>query len=162
VQITHDRLPTTEAREQHNYGWNGCLDKLEKFVGSASASQQGCPQPGTFCWNELLVNNPAPAAKFYAQLFGWQAVEFPGGMNYTLFKQNGRDVGGLMKSPSDQIPPHWLAYVMVENVDASAKKAGELGAKVMMPPMDIPTVGRIAVFQDPQGAALGLFQPEKK
>jgi predicted enzyme related to lactoylglutathione lyase len=66
-----------------------------------------------------------------------------------------------MARPSPQAPPHWLAYVMVESVDASAKKAGDLGAKILMPPTDIPTVGRIAVFQDPEGAPLGVFQPAK-
>jgi predicted enzyme related to lactoylglutathione lyase len=50
---------------------------------------------------------------------------------------------------------------MVESVDASARKAAELGAKTLMPPMDIPTVGRIAVIQDPEGAPLGMFQPAK-
>ena len=55
----------------------------------------------------------------------------------------------------------WLAYVKVENVDATAHKATDLGAKIFMPAIDIPTVGRIAIFQDPQGATLGIFQPAK-
>ena len=83
-------------------------------------------------------------------------------MKYTMFKQNGQKSGGLMQKQHEQAPPHWLAYVEVESVDASAKKAGELGATIVMPPMDIPTVGRIAIFQDPQGAALGIFQPERE
>ena len=162
VQITHERFPSAEIRENHTYGWNGCLEKMERLLVASADATQTCAAAGTFCWNELLVANPGVAEKFYSQLFGWQAAEFPGGMPYTLFKKDGRDVGGLMKSPKENMPPHWLAYVFVENVDAAAKRAADLGGTVLMPPMDIPTVGRIAVFQDPQGAALGLFQPEKK
>lgn len=162
VQITHDRFPNAEVQEMHNHGWNGCLDKLEKQLGNEAGGSQNCPAPGEFCWNELLAVSPDKAAKFYTQLFGWNTEAMPGGMNYTIFKQNGTMVGGLMARPNEQAPPHWLAYVRVENVDESAKHAGELGARILMPPMDIPTVGRIAVFMDPEGAPLGLFQPEKK
>jgi uncharacterized protein YndB with AHSA1/START domain/predicted enzyme related to lactoylglutathione lyase len=162
VQITHDRFPNAEVRDKHTYGWNGCLDKLEKQVGSEANASEGCPEPGTFCWNELLAVSPGNAAKFYTQLFGWKTEAMPGGMPYTLFKQDGEMVGGLMGRPHEQVPPHWLAYVKVENVDASAKKASDLGAKTIMPPTDIPTVGRIAVIQDPEGAPLGLFQPAKE
>jgi len=161
VQITHDRLPNNDVRDRHSHGWNGSLDKLERVFATADSGGQPCPVPGSFCWNELLAANPAKAGKFYTQLFGWSTEEMSAGMNYTLFKQNGRMIGGLMGRPNAQAPPHWLAYVMVENVDASARKAGELGARMLMPPTDIPTMGRIAVFQDPEGAPLGLFQPAK-
>ncbi len=162
VQITHDRFPSAEVRERHSYGWNGCLDKLEKRLAAAGEGTQNCPEPGTFCWNELLAANPGKAKQFYTQLFGWSTEEMPGGMNYTIFKQDGKSIGGLMARPNPQAPPHWLAYVMVEDVDASVKRAGELGAKVLMPPMDIPTIGRIAVFTDVEGAPLGVFQPVKQ
>jgi predicted enzyme related to lactoylglutathione lyase len=136
--------------------------RKQKTTTPASEGQGNCPQTGSFCWNELLASDTAGAAKFYGQLFGWQAVEFPGPMKYSLLKQDGRDIGGLMQRPMENVPPHWLAYVKVENVDASFKKATTLGAKTLMPPMDIPDIGRIAVFQDPQGAALGIFQPAKE
>jgi uncharacterized protein len=160
VQITHDRFPSPEIRDKHNYGWSGCLDKLEKqFSPASGGSAPTCSETGTFCWNELLAIAPGGAGKFYAQLFGWQTEAMAGGMPYTLFKQNGKSVGGLMARPHEQAPPHWLAYVRVDNVDSSARRAGELGAKLLMPPTDIPTVGRIAIFADPEGAPLGLFQP---
>jgi predicted enzyme related to lactoylglutathione lyase len=158
VQIAHDLFPSTEVRDRHQYGWNGCLDKLERQL-AAAAGEQACAETGTFCWNELLAINPSNAGKFYTQLFGWKTESMPGGKDYTLFKQGGQMVGGLMARCNEQAPPHWLAYVRVENVDACSKKAGELGAKVLMAPTDIPTVGRIAVFQDPEGAPLGIFQP---
>src|SRR5208282_1422405 len=96
-------------------------------------------------------------------VFGWQTGEYPGaGTKYTLWKNQGKDIGGLMKRPMESIPPQWLAYVTVADANATAKKAGEAGGKVVTPPFDVPTVGRIAVLQDPQGAALGIIQPTNK
>ncbi len=109
-----------------------------------------------------MTSETDAAATFYSRLFGWGTEAFSGGkMSYTLFKANGRQVAGLMARPDDQMPPQWLAYVHVSDVDASTREARELGAKVCLEPKDIPTVGRIAVIQDPQGAPLGIFQPEK-
>ena len=125
-------------------------------------TQQTCPEAGSFCWNELLARDSNAAAQFYSRLFGWTAVPFPGETPYTLFKADDRQVAGLMTCPDEQIGPRWLSYVLVEDVDASAKKAGDLGAAILMEPTDIPSVGRIAVFQDPQGAPLGIFQPAEK
>ncbi len=65
----------------------------------------------------------------------------------------------MMRCPQPGLPTHWLAYVTVEAVDAAAGSAKKLGAKIVVEPRDIPEVGRIAVFVDPQGAALGLFKP---
>ena len=163
VQITHEGLPSEEVKQDHLHGWNECLDKLEQHLTPGAQSQQPRMTAGEFSWNELLTTDEAGAMKFYSQVFGWQTADFPGGgVKYTLWKQNGKGVGGLMKRPSEDIPPHWLGYVTVENVDATAKKVGEAGGRVVMPPFDVPTVGRIAVFQDPQGAALGIFQPLDK
>ena len=64
-----------------------------------------------------------------------------------------------MKRPVETMPPHWLGYVTVADVDATVKKADALGGQVCMPPMDVPTVGRIAILQDPPGASIGIFQP---
>jgi predicted enzyme related to lactoylglutathione lyase len=84
-------------------------------------------------------------------------------MIYTIFKLGDRDVAGaytLMKEQVDaHVPPHWLLYVKVDSADASAAKAAALGGKTLMPPGDVPNVGRIAVMQDSTGAAIGLFQP---
>ena len=160
IQITHEQLPSEEVKEDHNQGWNGCLDKLERHLGVASETQQKPIPVAKFCWNELLTSDEAGATKFYSAVFGWQTADFPGaGVKYTLWKSNGKDIGGLIKRPIENIPPHWLGYVTVADVDATAQKAGEAGGNVMVPPLDVPTVGRIAVLQDPQGAAVGIIQP---
>jgi uncharacterized protein len=162
IQITHEFLPNEEMKQDHQEGWSGSLDKLEKYLGGGTENQQPAMPVGEFSWNELATIDEAAAAKFYGQVFGWQAEDFPGaGMQYSILKHRGKGVGGLMKRPNDQCPPNWLSYVTVASVDDTAKKATDAGAKLMMPPFDVPTVGRIAVFQDPQGAALGIFQPAK-
>jgi hypothetical protein len=118
-------------------------------------------KPGEFVWNELISTDEAAQKKFYTSLFGWKAEPFGGGgeHSYTLFKQGDTMAGGMMKSPKPGLPSHWLAYVNVANVDATADTAKKLGGRVVVEPMDIPDVGRIAVVIDPQGAAIGLFKP---
>ncbi len=54
-------------------------------------------------------------------------------------------------------PPNWGSYVTVDDVDATAKLAQELGAKTIVPLTDIPNVGRFYMFQDPQGAVLSVI-----
>ncbi len=115
--------------------------------------------PGQFAWNELLSTDVDASKQFYTGLFGWTTSGFGHGMDYTLFKSGDKSAGGMMKCPKPGMPAQWLPYVLVENADASAAKAAELGGKVMAPPFDIPTVGRIAVVIDPQGAAIGLVKP---
>jgi predicted enzyme related to lactoylglutathione lyase len=123
------------------------------------SAESNCPKPGEFAWNELLSTDVAAAKKFYGGLFGWNPQSFPANPDYTIFKQGEMMIGGLMKSPKPGLPSHWLAYVTVEDVDAKVAQAKKLGAQIAMDPFDVPTVGRIAVLVDPQGAALGLFKP---
>ena len=163
VQITHEQLPNEEAREDHEHGWNGCLDKLEKHLAASQESHAHALPVGTFSWNELMTSDEAGAMSFYSEVFGWQAADFPGvGMKYTIWKQNGKDVGGLMQRPSDDIPSHWIGYVTVADAEATTRRAQQAGGQVLMPALDVPSVGRIAMLQDPQGASLGIFQPLEK
>jgi predicted enzyme related to lactoylglutathione lyase len=124
------------------------------------APQQG-PKPGTFGWSELATRDTKAAGVFYSELFGWKQKAGSGGpVEYTEFQVGGQSIGGMMAMTEQHgdAPPHWLPYVMVEDCNASAAKAGELGAQTFVPPMDIPNVGRFAVFADPTGAALAIIQ----
>ena len=132
------------------------------------ARMQETPEykPGTFCWVELGTSD-APAAKnFYTQLFGWDFVDNPMGPDsvYTILKLNGKDVGGLYELMPDMkaqgIPPNWLSYVAVADADASAEQAKAQGATVLNGPLDVGTLGRMAVVQDPTGAVFALWQPK--
>ena len=123
------------------------------------------PKTGSFCWLELGTSNRNAAKKFYSSLLGWTGEDMPMGpdMTYTIFRVGGKDVCGAYDLMKDQIEahlsPHFMPYIKVVSADASAARAVQLGAQQMVPPSDIPNVGRFAVFQDPTGAHLSIFQP---
>jgi uncharacterized protein len=115
---------------------------------------------GAFSWNELLTTDVAGARKFYGQLLGWQFKDMPMGQtSYTLISVGGKDIGGIMHTPpaAGEMPPAWGSYVTVDDVDARCGGAKKLGGNVIVPPTDIPGVGRFAVIQDPQGATINLI-----
>jgi predicted enzyme related to lactoylglutathione lyase len=119
---------------------------------------------GAFYWNELLTTDPEPAKSFYETVTGWSYSEMsmPGGMVYNVAKLGDTPAGGIMKMPAEMpegVPPHWFAYIAVDDVDAAAGKVKAAGGNVLSAPFDVEGVGRIAIIQDPQGAALGLITP---
>jgi predicted enzyme related to lactoylglutathione lyase len=129
----------------------------------------GMPKPFTFCWDELVSTDPAEAGPFYQKVFDWQprAMDMGGGMTYTLFDRPGvknakgdqGSAGGMMKSP-DGVPfSFWLAYVGVDDCDKLSERAARLGAKITVPPTDIPNVGRFSCWLDPQQAGIAILQP---
>jgi predicted enzyme related to lactoylglutathione lyase len=113
---------------------------------------------------ELGTTDRGAAKNVYSSLFGWAAEDMPMGPDtYTIFRLGGNDMGGaypLMEEQVDaKVPPHWMLYIRVESADAAAAKAVKLGAQQIVPPSDIPNVGRFAVLQDPAGAHISVFQP---
>ena len=118
---------------------------------------------GKLVWHELMTPDPMKGVDFYTKLIGWTMTPFPSpsGEPYYVLNNNGQGVAGVMKMPPGvQAPPHWMLYILSENVDADFAKALQLGAKTHVKPQDIPTVGRFAVLMDPQGAAFAMLQPE--
>ncbi len=116
---------------------------------------------GAFSWNELTTSDPAAAAVFYGKLFGWQVKDpIPDMGDYRIAAIGEAMVAGIMPPPpaSPPMPPHWGCYITVDDTDRSAEKAVALGGQVLVPPMDVPTVGRMAVLQDPQGAVISIMQ----
>ena len=119
---------------------------------------------GRFVWYDLMTTDPGGAADFYTKIAGWGTQPFEGSAApYTMWTTHDMPIGGVMKlMPEMQgsVPPHWIGYVAVPNVDDTAKQAEALGGRVLTPPMDIPDVGRFAVLSDPQGAAIAIFTPK--
>lgn len=113
-------------------------------------------------WNELGTNDTQKAGEFYSDVFGWTRQMFPGGMEYTVFNNDDKGVGGMYQIMPEMgpTPPHWLVYFAVEDCDAAVQKASGLGANVIRPAEDIPGVGRFATLTDPQGAAFALLKPQ--
>jgi len=119
--------------------------------------------PNSFCWNELGTTDTRKAGEFYSDLFGWtRNVQNFGPMEYTIFNNGDKGAGGMYKITPEMgnIPPHWLTYFAVDDCDAKVKKATELGASVMKPADDIPSVGRFAILQDPQAAVFAIIKLE--
>jgi predicted enzyme related to lactoylglutathione lyase len=107
-----------------------------------------------------MTSDVEAAKAFYTKLFGWELEDMTSsGMAYTVVKAGGNGIGGLMQTPKEaqDRPPVWGAYVTVDDVDLTAKTAVQLGAKLCIPPQDIPGVGRFSVIQDPQGAVISVI-----
>lgn len=120
--------------------------------------------PGTFCWFELATTDQGAAKQFYGKLFGYEFSESPlgEGMTYTILKLAGRDAAAIQTMRGRDYPagtpPHWLNYVAVENVDASAQKVTAAGGRVLAPPFDVMEHGRMTLVTDPHGATFALWQ----
>ena len=115
---------------------------------------------GVFSWCELKTSDAEAATKFYTEVFGWSVEKMPmQDMTYTVLKAGEEGIGGIMPMPPDAqgMPSHWGVFVTVDDVDAIAKKAEELGAKTVVPLTDVPDVGRLYSFQDPQGAVISVI-----
>lgn len=117
---------------------------------------------GRFVWYDLMTTDPSAAQKFYPAVTGWGTEKWKGPQPYTMWTLAEKPLGGVMNLPpgaAREMPPHWLPYVCVKDLDATAGKAKQLGGKVVHEPTDIPEVGRFAVIQDPQGAYLAIYTP---
>ncbi len=121
---------------------------------------------GRFVWHELMTTDVAAAKKFYGEIAGWTAKPFPGDTTgYEIWHVGEQGIAGLMGIDADMkkmgVVPAWLGHICVDDVDATVKKAQELGAKVHRPAETIPDVGRFCILGDPQGAVVSVFAPSK-
>jgi predicted enzyme related to lactoylglutathione lyase len=113
-----------------------------------------------------MTSDYAVAFNFYSQLFGWKVFQDmdmgPVG-TYRIFGIGDRQLGGMMTIPKGSpMPPMWLFYTEVPDIDAAVARARKKGATLMNGPMDVPGGGRIAQLMDPQGAAFALHQSPKR
>jgi predicted enzyme related to lactoylglutathione lyase len=143
----------------HNAGPNPSQKEIAMPSTAAAPSYRG-----RFLWYELMTNDVERAGAFYSKVLDWGQKPFPGlDTPYTIFESGATPVAGLMELPANArsagVPPNWLSYIGVPDVDASVKQATSLGGQVHMPPFDVPTVGRLAVLVDPQGAAFAVYTP---
>ena len=121
-------------------------------------------EPGAMCWNELTTRDPDAAGTFFEQLLGWEVDrKGPDAADYREFRLSDGEtnVAGCMPMVGDMwpewLPAHWMVYFAVDDVDAVAGRAAELGGTVSVPPTDI-VPGRFAVLSDPQGAVFSVIR----
>ena len=117
-----------------------------------------------FVHMELHTGDLAKAKDFYGSLFDWKLVDtpLPDGSSYTLINVGEGTGGGMMTSPSSDVPPHWMAYVGVDDIVSSTAKAKSLGATVVQDVMDVADYGQMSVIVDPTGATIALWQGKTK
>lgn len=114
---------------------------------------------GRVVWHDLVTNDVETAKRFYTELLGWGIETWkPGEMDYSMIMANEQSHGGFV-DPGQDVPSHWVGYVIVEDVDKTVAKAKKAGATIHRDPFDIPEVGRTAVVGDPQGAIICPFTP---
>ncbi|MFF7250937.1 VOC family protein [Embleya sp. NPDC008237] len=119
--------------------------------------------PGTPCWVDLMVPDQQAALDFYRDLFGWQGEVGPeetGG--YAVCSLNGKAVAGIMTAMSPDggptPPTAWTTYLATADADATQEAIKKAGGTVLMPVMDVMTLGRMCVVAEPTGAVFGLWQ----
>ncbi len=117
---------------------------------------------GAPCWIDLVSSDLDRAQDFYGRLFGWTSEaggpEFGG---YVSFTKDDVGVAGAMPKTPDmgEMPDVWSIYLSVDDADATVEAAVGQGGQVVVPPMDITTIGRMAVVLDAGGATIGMWQP---
>ena len=120
----------------------------------ASKYDHGVPS-----WVDIGTPDLAAGLRFYQDLFGWEAQDMgEEAGRYNIVLKNGRQVAAI--SPAqDPGPPRWTTYINVDDVDDIAKRVESAGGTVVVPPMDIMSAGRMAIFADTTGAVIAAWQP---
>lgn len=134
------------------------------LVAALTASEQQTPPvqeaaPGQFVWHDLVTHDPTGSRAFYGALFGWTFAASDGiDPGYTLIKNGKRPIGGIVtrRAGSGNDRAEWLAYVVVADVDRTARAFREKGGRIYRGPLNARKDLRVAAVADPQGAALGL------
>jgi predicted enzyme related to lactoylglutathione lyase len=113
-------------------------------------------------WFELMTSDKDAAEGFYKAVVGWTTTPFKGSPEpYSMFQRNGEiPVGGVLKTPEGMnAPPFWAMYIGVPALEEGAKHIESLGGSQCSPVIDVPTVGRMQMMKDPQGAAFYIYEP---
>ena len=128
-------------------------------------SENIAAQGKTFVWHEVYGPKSQDLVDFYTQALDFEATEMPMGEmgTYKMLIANGTPVCGVIGTTEmpnmEGVPAHWSTYLAVDDVDARLAKCVALGAKALHGPMDVPTVCRMVLIQDPGGATIWLFHP---
>ncbi len=121
---------------------------------------------GQFLWHELETIDPAAAAVFYRQVFGWRSEAWRKDSSYTVWLSSRGPAGGMMRMPAEERAQdgasRWLSYVAVADLDATLSSVERLAGRIVTPATPLPDGGRYAVLADPQSALLGILAPPER
>ncbi len=113
-----------------------------------------------FCHIEIRTRDLEKAREFYEDLFNWKVKVGPES-NYALIDTGKEPGGGLFQAPK-QIPLGVTPHVLVDEIELTLNKVEELGGRIIVGKQEVPEMGWFAVFADPEGNVLGLWQPLKQ
>lgn len=115
---------------------------------------------GAPCWIDLMTSDQSRSVTFYTELLGWTAddpvTDFGG---YQTLRKNGAPVAGVMAAQPGAGPDTWSTYLWTEDVAATLADVERLGGTTVVAPMPVGELGSMAVFTDPGGEHIGLWQP---
>jgi predicted enzyme related to lactoylglutathione lyase len=136
-----------------------------RYLRAATGENVMANVHGRFVWYELFTTDIRAAKNFYSKVVGWGLHDLhAGGYSHTMFTTGTTPIGGLMDLPegakTNNVPPGWVGYVGVNDVDATTKRFQAAGGNVYVEPHNIPYVGRFSLVTDPQRATIALFKPE--
>jgi uncharacterized protein len=115
---------------------------------------------GAPCWIDLFTSDPEASKSFYGELFGWTAEDAGEEYgHYINFSKDGVRVAGGMQNDGSGGPDAWSVYLATADAKATENQAQAEGAQVVVPAMDVGTLGTMEVLIDPSGAAIGAWQP---
>jgi len=115
---------------------------------------------GAPIWVDLSTSDPQRAKDFYAQLFGWTAVDSgPEFGNYVNFSKNDVPIAGMMANQQQGVPDSWTTYLASSNAKATADAALTAGGRVLMEADAVGDLGTMAVVTDTSGAVVGVWEP---
>src|SRR2546421_1557005 len=114
-------------------------------------------------WVDLSSKDAAGSRDYYAKLFGWKVdlTKDPAAGGYALATIAGKNVAGIGRAKARNAPTAWMVYIGTRDAEATAKKVEAAGGKTIAPPFDVLQSGRMAVFQDPSGAFISVWQPKE-
>lgn len=125
------------------------------------------PRYGSIIWSDLTIPNAEEIREFYSKVVGWTFTPVSMG-NYADFQMNapatGEAVAGICHSRglNAGLPPQWLVYISVEDIDNCVHQCKELGGTILVNPRPMGVNGTFCVIKDPAGAVAALFSPGKQ
>lgn len=130
-------------------------------------SEENKFKPGNINWIDLTVPEAENLRDFYSEVVGWKFVPVNMGdyQDFTMVTPgDDQAVAGICHARGGNVdlPPQWLIYINVSDIEASLQKVSSLGGTVLSEPRTITGYGRFCVIQDPAGAVAALFEPGQK
>lgn len=119
------------------------------------------PGIGTISWIDLTVENASEVREFYEQVVGWtsEEVEMGGYDDFMMQTAQGDTIAGIChaRGPNEGLPPQWMVYITVADLESSVAQCRKLGGEVLLEPRQVGS-GQCAIIRDPGGACVALYQ----